>query len=278
MIRKAQYAGSWYPADPHSLRNLVEKSIAEVEHHDGMYRFAVLPHAGLFYSKAGIAPFFAADFSTVQRIAILAPSHYANLSPNMVVSAPVGGCETPLGMLECTNFSWAQNQYFSAVQSEHALEMVLPYIAVLDPAPTVSLALVSSFSEPAHVKAAAKRVLEELGEEEIRTGRTVVVASSDFTHYGPRFGYTPYPGGAHQRVKEDDLALSTLLCEGRIEEAFAFCAARGFTVCGCAASMVVAYLAHHFGITGRIADYYTSNDVSGSVDANFVAYSTILWS
>ncbi len=278
MIRKAHYAGSWYPADPHALKSLVEDSIAQASRADGVYRFAVLPHAGLFYSKDGIAPFFAADLSAVRRVVILSPSHYANLGPDVLASAPLSGCETPLGTLEAENFSFADQCYFSAVQSEHALEMVLPYIASLQTPPSVSLALISRVSDASRAHAMAKRLISELGEAALKAGHTVVVASSDFTHYGPRFGYTPYHSQTHQRVTEDDLALSTMLSEGRIEEAHAFCASHNSTVCGCSASMVAASMALQVGAKGRVASYYTSSDITHSTDVNFVAYSTILWS
>ncbi|MCK9547605.1 MAG: AmmeMemoRadiSam system protein B [Sphaerochaeta sp.] len=278
MIRKAQYAGSWYPADPHSLKSLVEESIAQATRFDGAYRFAVLPHAGLFYSKDGIAPFFASDLSKVRRIVIISPSHYANLGHNVLASAPLTGCETPLATLTAQDLSFADQRYFSAVQSEHALEMILPYIAALKQPPVVSLAMVSHISDAARVHVIAKRLIAELGETELTEGHTVVVASSDFTHYGPRFGYTPYHSQVHQRVKDDDLALSTMLSEGRIEEAHAFCASHNNTVCGCSASLVVASMALQTAATGRVASYYTSSDITHSTDPNFVAYSTILWS
>lgn len=281
MIRKALYAGSWYPSDPQTLKLLISESIEAVlkntTYQHCPYRFAVLPHAGLFYSKTGIAPFFAADLSKVRRMVVLAPSHYANLSLDSLVSAPLTGVETPFGLLECQNLGNAQPKYFSAIQSEHALEMVLPYIASLSHKPKVTLALISHFSEADAVKVIGDSLVEELGEEEIKAGRTALIASSDFTHYGPRFGYTPYQSGAPLKVREDDLTLSHLLCEGRIEEAFAFCTSKRSTVCGFAPAMVVSYIAHRMQSRGWVADYYTSLDVSSSKDADFVAYSTILW-
>ncbi|MDD3929163.1 MAG: AmmeMemoRadiSam system protein B [Sphaerochaeta sp.] len=281
MIRHALYAGSWYPADAKDLQALVAQSIEEARkratYQRGPYRFAVLPHAGLFYSKAGIAPFFTASYPDLERILILSPSHYANLKSDILASAPLSGCQTPLGVLEGFNLSSAQDKYFSAIQSEHALEMVLPFIASMPDRPKVGLALISRFSDPDHIHAIADQLVADLGEENLRLGKTVVIASSDFTHYGPRFGYTPYQDGAPKKVREDDLALSHLLCDGRVNEAYAFCASHHSTVCGYAPSLVVSDLAQRLQCTGWVADYYTSQDVSSSEDANFVAYSTILW-
>lgn len=281
MIRYAQFAGSWYPKDPRTLRQLVEKAVSDVrekaDFQAGPCRFAVLPHAGLFYSKDGIAPFFAADLGRVERVLILSPSHYANLNEDQLVSCPLSACQTPLGTLEAFSLPDAQDRYGSAIQAEHALEMVLPFLAALEHPPQVGMALISHFSDPHVVEAMSATLIDQLGRRELEAGATAVIASSDFTHYGPRFGYTPYQNKAQHKVKEDDLTLSHLLCEGRVTDAFAFCRAHRSTVCGYAPAMLVSLMAKQMNSIGWVADYYTSCDVSASDDADFVAYSTILW-
>ncbi|MBG0767162.1 MAG: AmmeMemoRadiSam system protein B [Spirochaetaceae bacterium] len=281
MMRDAQYAGSWYPKDPDVLRLLVTESIEASKKREtyqkGPYRFAVLPHAGLFYSSAGIAPFFTSGLEGIEKILIISPSHYTNLPENLLVSAPLAGCRTPLGTVESFNLANTQSQWFSAIQSEHALEMVLPYIAAQNSSVKVSLAMISHFSDAEAIDNVARSLLDELGQGELEAGRTAIIASSDFTHYGPRFGYTPYGNRAGGMVKEDDLSLAHLLVEGRVAEAFAFCASKHSTVCGYAAALLVASIAQRMHCNGWVADYYTSLDVSSSNDANFVAYSTILW-
>lgn len=281
MVRQAFFAGSWYPKDGTALKKLIESAIEDVSsnatYQKGPYRFGVLPHAGLFYSKMGIAPFFAAPLQKVERIVVISPSHYAALPLDTLVSSPLEGCETPLGLLESFSLQNAQQKWFSAIQSEHALEMVLPFIASMAPSAKVALAMVSHYSSYEMIEKIAHSLIKDRGKESLSEGRTVLIASSDFTHYGPRFGYTPYKNAALQKVKEDDLALSRLLCEGRINEALGFCMQKRSTVCGYAPALLVAFIANLFQSKGWVADYYTSLDISASTDANFVAYSTILW-
>ena len=281
MMRDAQYAGSWYPKDPELLRLLVTESIEESKrrktYQRGPYRFAVLPHAGLFYSSSGIAPFFTAGLGSIERILVISPSHYATLPPNTIISAPLSGMRTPLGDIQAFNLANAQREWFSAIQSEHALEMVLPYIAAQESPVKVALAMITRFTEADAIEKLAGQLIQELGREDLEMGRTVIIASSDFTHYGPRFAYTPYGSRAEGRVKEDDLSLAHLLSEGRVSEALAFCTAKQSTVCGYAAALLVSSIAKRLHCKGWVADYYTSQDVSSSNDNNFVAYSTILW-
>lgn len=281
MMRDAYYAGSWYPKDPETLRKLIAEAMLQTKkqkrYQRGPYRFAVLPHAGLFYASTGIAPFFADGLEGVERILIISPSHYTNLPSNLLVSAPLSGCRTPLGDLPSFSLQNAEPTWFSAIQSEHALEMVLPFIADQNAPVQVALAMINHFSDAEAIGKVATSLLDELGTDALETGRTVIIASSDFTHYGPRFGYTPYGNRAVGMVREDDLSLAHLLSEGRVEEAFAFCAAKHSTVCGYAAALLVSFLAKNLKTKGWVADYYTSLDVAASQDANFVAYSTILW-
>ncbi|NCC64887.1 MAG: AmmeMemoRadiSam system protein B [Spirochaetia bacterium] len=280
MVRQALYAGSWYPNDPSSLMALVNASIRQVSQEPtfqkGPYRFGVLPHAGLLYSKSGIAPFFVNSLENVKRIVVISPSHYADIGQDELVSAPLSGCETPLGQVKTFDLENCDATWFSAVQAEHALEMVLPFIAARAFDAQVALSLISRFSSTEAIERAADTLLDDLGEESVADGSTVLLASSDFTHYGPRFGYTPYSNSVSQKVKEDDLSLSHMLCEGNIEKALNFCMQKRSTVCGYAPALLVSYLAGRVHAKGWIANYYTSQDIS-SQDANFVAYCTILW-
>ncbi len=281
MIRQAYYAGSWYPKEPSSLMALVNASIRQVSQAStfqrGPYRFGVLPHAGLLYSKSGIAPFFVNSLENVKRMVVISPSHYADIGQDELVSAPLSGCETPLGQVKTFNLEGCDATWFSAVQAEHALEMVLPFIAERACDAQVALALISRFSSTEAIERTAQILLDDLGEESIADGSTVLLASSDFTHYGPRFRYTPYRNSASQKVKEDDLSLSHMLCEGNIEQALHFCMQKRSTVCGYAPALLVSCLAKRLHTKGWIASYYTSQDISSSQDENFVAYCTILW-
>lgn len=277
MIRTARFAGSWYTNDPTKLKAVIDSSIAEI----GSImpsRFAVLPHAGLSYSKRGIAPFFGGDFSAVERIVIIAPSHYAHIAPDRLASAPFSAAQTPLGNLKVIALSEARTDYREAIEAEHALEMVLPYIANLPSPPAISMALLSHFSTAEAISKLADALIEELGEKNIREGKTLLIASSDFTHYGPRFSYTPFGRDGQAGTKESDLAFANLLIEGNTEEAYRLATSQRLTICGHAASVLVAEIATRFEAEGRIHSYYTSSDVQPSFDPNFVAYATLLWS
>ncbi len=273
-MRRARYAGSWYPADERGLGQLVSVALSSAEQ-AGSFRFAVLPHAGLYYSARGIAPFFPNFSEQTEKILVIAPSHYEYLPSDVLATYAFGTLETPLGILNGFGLSFSHHKYQHALEAEHALEMVLPFIAHLPNPPKVALALLSSVTQ---VERMADQLIEELGMEDLQEGRTCIIASSDFTHYGPRFGYVPFnQASARRRVEEQDKAIASWLAHGEISQAQAWADEHKCTICGIAPALVVAQIAKECASRGFLADYYTSQDILPSTEEEFVAYATILW-
>lgn len=105
---------------------------------------------------------------------------------------------------------------------------------------------------------------------------TAVIASSDFTHYGSRFGFSPYGrNNAEERVEEHDLRLADLLASGDWKAVFE--EHRKTTVCGIVPAMIVSALALRHRLTGFVADYGNSNRISGAADESFVSYVSVMW-
>lgn len=291
-VRHARFAESWYPGRQAELASFVDASLAEAterERSGSLYlasRFAVLPHAGLMFSSRGIAPFFLHFPPQTERVLVISPSHYHLLESDVLTTGSFGAYETPLGRLKGFSLRCGKPGGEMAIEDEHAVEMVLPYLAHLQEkrkkSISVCTALVSQVRSVMKAEEIARCLFEEFGGEQLESGRTVVIASSDFTHYGFRFAYTPYAGFApteiFRKVKEDDLALSSLLASGDGRGALEFGLRHHSTVCGLAGGIIVSLLASHCNATGRVVDYYTSNEILENQADEFVAYSTILWS
>lgn len=131
----------------------------------------------------------------------------------------------------------------------------------------------------------ARGLIDSPGEPSSR--RVLIIMSSDFTHYGRRFGYTPFgTSGVTEAVRKDDLDVARMVTDDdtagldrRME--------RPLTVCGrypIRLGMELSNLlcrsvpsADGSNATRRIADYYTSRDVTGTTDPDFVCYCTILF-
>ena len=249
MKRIARFAGLWYPSSADELSLIT----GNPELHGNNVN-AVLPHAGLFYSGGIIRNYFKSLSSSVKRVVIISPSFTSS-------STPLGDAETvPLSIPHAV-------QSEAALQAEHGVEMFLPFIAARGL--KVSYALVSSLSSVEKVYEKADLFKAEAD------GETAFIASSDFTHYGPRFNYMPYSRDMEGHVVESDSCCAALLAEGRIAEVFADFT-KG-TICGIAPAMIVSALSSGEGLAGMRGPHTTSNDVSEEPDENFVSYQSVYW-
>ena len=289
--RKAKYAGAWYAQQADELREEIDRYVEAASKGPDRYEpvAAVLPHAGIFYSGRGIAALFANLPEQTRRICILSPSHYTYLQPGRLTSADFSSLETPLGDIGyrplCPQLGEEVKLCDSkALKEEHAVEMFLPFIAraneLREQSIEVSMGLISQIQEEKTLSHIAGHLLEILGKEELLDRKTLLIASSDFTHYGDRFGHTPFGTDdmvkAMDSVKEDDLWFAGNFAEGQVSQLLDRCAQEHPTICGFAPALIVSAMAKELKLKGVVADYYTSNDLSQVVLEDFVAYCSII--
>ena len=264
MIRKARFRGTWYPYSAEET-----EAITGPLGSSGNARIAVLPHAGLCYSGSLIRYFFERIPSDTAKALILSPSHYFMIPAGRAAVAPFTESETPFGTLPTRVPEFPGSISSSeAIAAEHGLEMFLPFIGRKGGI-EVSYILISSLRSPEEAAAAARCIAELMDE------KTILIASSDFTHYGHRFGYMPYGRNAGKKVKEHDSECAKLLSSMETEEVL-----RRFTegtICGIAPAMIVSAIAREKGRNGSTGLSYTSDDISGTSSDDFVSYQSVLW-
>lgn len=261
MIRKASYKGSWYPEDVRDLDRLCKTDGS------GELRAAILPHAGLVYSAPLISAFFQNLRSEIQRVIIISPSHYYPLIAGIFYSSSFTLSETPYGNITTFPFPLSSVPFDDAVSREHGIEMFLPFVA--KKRLSVSYALLSRVKSHDDIVKAGEAFAALMDEN------TAIIASSDFTHYGRRFGYTPYGNDALNHVVESDLRIATSLASGETESVFAI--HENTTICGIAGAMILSYAAKLKGLKGEVGDHYTSYDVYPGRADDFVSYFDVFW-
>lgn len=298
---RTHFAGAWYSGDQNeltkSMETAVERSMAKIDGRGAATwtrpTGAVLPHAGLSYSARGIAHAFQPTVRPYSRIVILSPSHYHPLSPNAMWVEGFDRHETPLGDLSGDpSFSHRLAAQLGdeivfaddVIEREHGTEMFLPFIKWHSPDARISMVLVPVVDDEAVLSRWAQAMgdlLDLPGED------TLLVMSSDFSHYGPRFGYTPFrtPSAEHdavlKAVEDDDLRVAQTIAD-RDVDALLCRMQRPITICGrypilLGSMLLNAREARTGTIGGAVVDYYTSLAVTGSTDLNFVCYATILF-
>ena len=275
-MRKSPIAGSWYPGNSAELTKLVTELLddAQLPELKGRPYGLISPHAGIQFSgSAAACAYKALQGLTVKRVILMGPSHYTCMY-GMAVSG-VDAYETPLGKVRVDRKicdALARQPLFQgpvqAEMPEHSLEMQLPFLQIVLGEFELVPLVVGELGRHDYAVAAAE--LKKYVNEE-----TVVVVSSDFTHYGPRFGYVPFSDKLKQNLaKLDGDAIKKIIA--RDASGFLrYVDETGATICG---SRPIGVLLQMLPSEARGTKliYYTSGDLLKDY-ADSVSYASIIF-
>ena len=270
-VRRPAVAGQFYPADRAALRDMLR---GLYEQGGGMagsrsaYPACVSPHAGYQYSGAVAAGVYRV-MDIPSRCVILGPNHTGR-GPKASVMAR--GCwTTPLGdvpldealterLLRRCPWLTADTE---AHRAEHSIEVQLPFLQYLQPV----LSLVPVVLYPIGLEgyqALGEALAETIREDGIPT---LLIASSDFTHYERQADAERKDRLAIEAVEAMDAGE---LCR-RVEH-------HSISMCGYAPTSVVLAAARRLGCSrGRLLSYQTSGDTTGDY-ASVVGYAGLAFS
>ena len=279
ITRPAAVAGIFYPNNPRDLKDLIDQSFRNQRFGPGrappstdkrrIYGI-VSPHAGYVYSGAVAANgFYESSSISFENVIIVGPNHYGIGSG--VATMRGGVWETPLGEVqvkselatEVAKKSGITDFDDQAHSRDHCLEVQLPFLQYLRP----DFSIVPIILRMQDIDTAfdlGKAIADAVSEEDI--DKTLLIASSDFTHYEPN-------SEAHRKDAELIKAILSL----DVSKFYAVLERLNVTACGygAIASMMVA--ARNLGATkGELLKYVTSGDVTGDTSA-VVGYSSIVF-
>jgi len=200
MVRSRTLPPGWYPDGAEAVRRRLE-GWRDAPPEERRFEAVVAPHAGWDFSGE-------LAFGVLQRLVpepdlvVVVGGHLRPGDPVHV--APEEGFETPLGTIdadeELRSVLHARLEVSDDRSPDNTVEVQLPMVKYLFPAARGAY-LRSPPSE------AAARLGEVLAAYAAETNRRVaVVGSTDLTHYGPNFGFTPKGLGADSRrwVREEN--------------------------------------------------------------------------
>jgi AmmeMemoRadiSam system protein B len=270
-------AGTWYPADPAALGDQVERYLAAPERDPrGRVLALIEPHAGFVYSGAVAGRGFGlVRGSRYSRVILLGPSHYHGFRGAAVPEADL--YRTPLGDVDLDRDavmtlagSPGFRSFTEAFGPEHSLEAEIPFLQrALEPGWRLVPVLIGGGSS----RETAQQIADTLGP--LRDGSTLVVVSSDFTHYGPRFGYVPFHADIQDRLRDLDLGAVREIESGdpiRFEE---YVESTGATICGRDAIDVLMRLMPD-DARASLVNYDTSGKMTGDWDHS-VSYASLVY-
>jgi AmmeMemoRadiSam system protein B len=291
-MREAVAAGSFYPLDS----NAIEKKIISCfksklgpkklpgKAKKERFTVAVVPHAGYDYSGPCASHVYKklAESQKPDVIVIVGTNH-SGMGPSVSVFTK-GDWQTPIGIakvdaefaaLMIKGSKFAREDEFGH-KVEHSIEVQLPFLQHI----YKDFKFVPIVLKGLHVF----QETEDLADAIISTAKmlkkhVLVIASSDLTHYGPGYNYTPFKG-SEKHVKEqvkkmDEVSISKI--EKLDEVGFLkHIIKTNSTVCGYPAITLAITFAKKKGLKKmNLLKYYTSGEISGDFE-NFVGYASMI--
>ena len=262
MLRKPAHAGTFYPAEPGRLRDLVEEFLEGGRPVPGAV--AVLsPHAGYAFSGpvAGVAH-RALAWRPLRRVIILGVPHYV----------PVRGCavwpdglwETPLGELEVDAEAAAAlllrpgfEANYDAHLPEHSVEVQLPFVQVQFPEAKILPVLVGPMDR-LELEEAAEGLLGVLDEG------TGVVVSSDLYH-----------GYSYEECREADRETLSHVLSADPERVAEAMASGRLQACGAWGILLWTKVFEKLGGEAELLAYTNSAEVTGQYAGYVVGYGAV---
>jgi len=203
-VRLPAVAGSWYEGTREKLAQQVDGFLAKVPEREAPGRLVGLisPHAGVVYSGQTAAYGYKLLRGTkVNRIILLGPSHAGLPGATVAVAKAF---QTPLGDVPLDRQACDKLVKDGVVKPdptnegrEHSLEIQLPFLQrTLE-----EFSLVPIMIGPLR-RGAPERLAEAI--RPLLDEHTVIVASSDFTHYGRAYGYVPFTKDVPESLRKLD--------------------------------------------------------------------------
>jgi hypothetical protein len=264
----------WHPNDPNALTQQVEGFFqkADVQPSDDIVAL-ISPHAGYAYSGQTAAFGVKAAKAKYRRIIVIGPSHHVPMLDVLSIPGAATHYQTPLGEIPLdTEFinKLLQSPLFKdipqAYKTEHSVLMQLPLLQYHFGDFKLVPIVAGQCSGQTMQKAAS--ILKSLVDS-----NTLVVASSDFTHYGPNYDYIPFDQNIPDGLKKLDMGAYDYISKLDSIGFSQYCDKTGATICGRVPIAILLSMLPS-GTKPELLKYTTSGELTGDF-TNSVSYLSV---
>lgn len=267
-VRKPAVAGQFYSASSQRLRKEIELLLGDKKPEKKDVIAAMMPHAGYMYSGE-VAAQTASSINIKDKIILIGPNHTGYGVPFGIMTE--GSWQMPFGEVEIAQDlaqgilgnSQVLEEDAIAHTYEHSLEVQLPFLSYFK----------QDFKiVPIIVSVAQLRIYKEIGREIADTIKhlgiqkdTLIIASSDMTHYEPQA----------QAERKDKEAIEAIL-ELNEDKLMDKVERLNISMCGYAPAIIMLAAAKSLGAKkAELIKYQTSGDVTGDY-SSVVGYAGVI--
>ncbi|MFZ0034760.1 MAG: AmmeMemoRadiSam system protein B [Sedimentisphaerales bacterium] len=275
-VFRSTLSGNWYPGDAGTLSKQIEGFFekAEVEPANNVIAL-ILPHAGYQFSGQTAALGLRTAGRQYKRVIVIGPSHRVPMEETLSVLRATH-YETPLGQIpldvefidKLLKYPMFQN-IPQANEYEHSTQIEVPLLQYAQKDFKLVLIVAGDCSLETISKTGA--ILKSLIDED-----TLVIASSDFTHFGPNYSYVPFKENIPEQLKQLDMGsyehIKALDYKGFLE----YRSKTGTTICGYIPIAILLSMLKE-PVEAKLVKYTTSGEVTGDY-TNSVSYLSVAFS
>lgn len=280
-IRPYLTTGPWYPSDPARLGQLLEGFLkqAPAPAKNAALLGIIAPHAGYDYSGlcASRAYRCLSSSQKIRRVFLLGASHHYGFYGACV--SDFSAFATPLGQVAvdteiCRSLS--RQRFFridnTAMLAEHSLENQLPFLqqALGSAGYKIVPILFGSLLKNDFAKIAT--AIAACCDDD-----TLLVVSSDLTHYGRNFSYTPFKDDIKERLTALDMGFIQTIQKLAFEEYYRYHEKTGITACGFVPVGILIKLLEKKDPDCSLIDYRKSGDLNNDY-SSCVSYASLVFS
>lgn len=288
--RPSALAGTWYPSNPEELARSIDEHLEQgrplAQVASALPLALITPHAGHRFSGDAAGQAFrllqGEPGRAIDRVVLIGPSHHQAFQGASIMS--VEAYETPLGrvpldiaVIEALLDHPLFQSLPGAHRPEHCLEIELPFLQRVLRHPYRLVPILISTLEASGWREMAEALMPHLDDG------TLIVISSDFCHYGGRFGYLPFRDRPDENLKRLDKGALQAIVALDAQALAAYKRDSGITVCGIRPIGVLLELLRLPDLQARwgggppearVLDYYRSADLLGDFDGS-VSYASV---
>jgi len=282
-MRTAAVSGMFYEANKEKLLKQIETAFnskqgpGKIGENKGNIIIGVVsPHAGYFYSGSCAAHAYKAiaESQKPEVFIILGTNHTGNGESSILTE----DFQTPLGIAKVdTEFCQKLKQNCEIQENpemhrqEHSIEVQIPFLQYIYKENfKIAPIVISSGSDYKKIAQGITKTIQETNK------KTIIIASSDFTHYGVNYGYVPFTDNVQQNMYKLDAVAIKHITNQDTEKFIEYIQKKEATICGAHAIAVMTETSKQLGCNkGKLLKYYTSGDITMDYN-NSVGYAAII--
>ncbi|MFC1690861.1 AmmeMemoRadiSam system protein B [Nanoarchaeota archaeon] len=286
-MRKPIVAGMFYEADPEQLKKQLKECFEHklgpgdvpLRKQSGKIKALIVPHAGFIYSGPCAAWAYKelAESEMPNTFIILGTSHIGADTAVMM-----DDWETPLGKISCdkelveamVQSGITQNAKFFT--QEHSIEVQLPWLQFIyqqNKEHLSKLKIVPMVIGDDNFETTAEKINKAL--KAINRKNVCFIVSTDFTHYGPNYGYVPFVYNIKESLYKMDKDAIEFITKTNPLGFLKYCKNNKSTICGKYPTALLLSLMEGEADV-KLLNYYTSGDIVGDYE-NAVGYGAIVF-